>query len=263
MADEVDYPFRYVRERYADNIQNQTISLTNDAGLTDFYVLIKKNQVDEDNNETFRIEYFSQKPLSDKTLDGLDVHLSSGYMPLTTLEHPCRNYIHREDNFFLALSEPINSLTPLVEYRTLTQRAIPANRVQGFESKKVYRLVPRPNVDRDLVIIMPENFIRTSLNTGYFDYRQHQLIVKFYGKNCLFSGANSNERSLKDIPDSVVSNNRTVVKEAITSLFSRMGFNDVSSPQPNQFVASDKYILAVVGVTSNLDLPQDVVLQHI
>ena len=153
-----------------------------------------------------------------------------------------------KENFYLSNGVP-SSLTTFVEYRYLAQRHLKTNIAFDVQTNTVYRLVlPEKTM---IVIIMPENFIRTGLKTGYFKF-ENNLIVRVYSSYML-SSANYIPKDTYEI--SVYNNSNVRVRSAIEQLFARFNLHKIVMKRPNQIYAYDKYMTMVVGSISNIILP--------
>lgn len=149
-----------------------------------------------------------------------------------------------------------------IEYRYLQRRHILANICFNPYNGAVYRLViaKRPM----LCIIMPENFIRTGLKTGYFRF-ENNLIVRVYSRYLLSAHlaeptTNPTELDVQQQPlveVSVFDFNNVKMNKMVRRIFGRFGLHKIDSFNSNHIFAYDKYVTMIVGSIANISLPLD------
>lgn len=195
-----------------------------------------------------RLYIFSDKPLSDESLQSIDALYGREPYPIF-YARIVRQHLptYPNNNFYLCQGPPSN-ISEFVEYRYLQQRHQISTIAYDNESGSVYQLVlpKRPM----LVIIMPENFVRTTLRSGYFRFNNN-IIVRVFSQYLLAS-------TLIDSQDDGAVTSFTTdndkVSSIVESFFSRLGINKISSNSPNHIYGYDKYVTLVVGSISNIVL---------
>lgn len=152
-------------------------------------------------------------------------------------------------NFYVFSDNNLNSTTELVEYRYIASRYERAQVAVNIDSNEVYAHVSATKCM--IVLIMPENFVRTGLKRGYFRF-EHNLIVRIYS-NYLLSSKYSDQEDERAISVINTSNSRLV--SAIQGLFAKLQLHKFIVGSLNQIYSYDKYLTAVVGSTTNILLP--------
>lgn len=195
-----------------------------------------------------RLYIFSDQPLNEQYLTTLDsfygkipYKITACSMPNTILPSYPRN------NFYLTRGPP-SSVSEFVEYRYLSQRHLLTNIAFDINSNSVYKLVlpERPQ----LVIIMPNNFIRTGLKCGYFKF-DNNLIVRVYSRYALSSDLMMDDNN--EITSFSIHNLK--LKSVIEKLFGRFGMHKIVSNSENHLYGYDKFMTMVVGSVANIVLP--------
>lgn len=124
-----------------------------------------------------RLYYFADRTLSDDELGALDDYYKGAqmhlfrlspkdaircYPPQSTVHYPRRNFYQTEDSVPSVVSR-------YVEYRYLQQRYQPSQLLYARESGCVFACAPLPDPAPPIVLVMPENFVQTGRNSGYFE----------------------------------------------------------------------------------------------
>lgn len=197
----------------------------------------------------YRLYIFAEQPLNETVLQALDKFYGKKAYPIIMTDTVC-GVIDSipKNNFYMCKGTPSN-ISEYTEYRYLQQRHMLTNIVFDSETNSVYRLVlpERPQ----LVLIMPNNFVRTGLKKGYFRF-DNNLIVRIYSKYILSSALTEDsdvyEMTVFDIAD-------TKLRSTIEGFFGRLGLHKIATNVNDQLYAYDKYITAIVGNASNLIVP--------
>lgn len=203
--------------------------------------LIEKNTVR-------RLYIFSDTPLNEQYLDTLDKFYGKVPYKITVCSMPNTVLASYPKNNFYLTNGPPSSISDFVEYRYLMHRHFITNIAFDGNSNAVYRLVlpERPL----LVIIMPRNFIRTGLKTGYFRF-ENNIIIRVYSRYLLSSEIF--DEDTKEITSFSMHNVR--LKLVIEKLFGRFGMHKIVSNSDNQLYGYDKFMTMVVGSVANVVLP--------
>lgn len=194
-----------------------------------------------------RLYIFSDTPLNEKYMHSVDQFYGRDHYAITvgamanTVVESIPN-----TNFYMSAGPP-SSVTDFVEYRYMAQRHLLTNVYVDSSTNELYKLVlpERPL----LVIIMPSNFIRTGMKTGYFRYASN-LIIRVYSKYIL-----SSTLFEEDTNEVTKFNSYNSQLKSMAELqLSRCGMHKIVSSRNDQIYGYDKYMTMVVGSISNLVL---------
>lgn len=194
--------------------------------------------------------------LSDRALDLADIEVIDGFYGKRSLPMPSATTVCGRiattacprNNFYSVDGTP-NVTARLVEYRYVQRRHQPANIAWDSTTGNVYRLVPPSNAAM-LVLVMPENFVRTSLKRGYFRL-ENDLIVRVYSRFVLSAATLEPDNELI----SVINTDDARLMSVIRAFFVRLGMHKIVSTAINQIYAYDRYLTLAVGSISNIVLP--------
>lgn len=272
------WPFRYIREfvptsnvltnpqykNIVDNVQIVPIVVT---AIPDGMSLTQLHRIDS--TMITRLNIFAREALSDKFLTSIDELYGDGFYPLTKLYSPVAFTDNNDplpyENFYAVVNKPIapqqNDFIDtrvfggeFVEYRYLQQRQFFPTLVWDQSTRAIYKFVmPNKELANQPVVglIMPENFTRTGLNSGYWNF--NGLIFSVFARNCILVGGNlANKQDSQFITSINNEDPRTV--STITNFLSKIGMHKIESTAVNQIYASDKYLTVVIGSLNNLAL---------
>lgn len=193
--------------------------------------------------------------LSDRPLDHADIEVIDGFYGKRSLPMPdsttvCGKVVSDcpRNNFYSVEGTP-NVAARFVEYRYVQRRHQPANIAWDTTTGNVHRLVLPPNAAM-LVLVMPENFVRTSLKRGYFRL-DNDLIVRVYSRFVLSAATLEPDNELI----SVINTDDARLMTVVRAFFARLGMHRIVSTAVNQIYAYDRYLTLVVGSISNVALP--------
>lgn len=195
-----------------------------------------------------RLYIFSDVPLTEQYLHTLDrFYGKSPYKIIECLTPNIQLSSFPKNNFYLT-NEPPSSISEFVEYRQFKQRHLLTNIAIDHNTMFLYKLVlSQPQL---LVIIMPSNFIRTGLKTGYFRF-DNNLIIRVYSNYML-----SSELSDENVSEiTVFTTNDVRLNSIVEKLFGRFGMHKIGSNSDDHIFAYDKFMTMVVGSVSNIALP--------
>nr|WDA64674.1 GrBNV gp35-like protein [Oryctes rhinoceros nudivirus] len=247
--------YRYPRE-YATDIAYDQKELTLD-GLTFTNIIITgipdgvspiANEALIERNTPRRLYIFSETPLTDQYLNMLDKFYGKVAYKIFTCDMPNTTLVsYPRNNFYLTNGQP-SSISEFVEYRYLTQRHLLTNIAYDISTNFLYKLVlPEKPL---LVIIMPKNFIRTGLKSGYFRF-DNNIIVRVYSKYILSSELT--EDDTHEVTSFSTDNLKLV--SIIEKFFGRLGMHKIVSNSNDQLYGYDKFMTMVVGNVANVVLP--------
>lgn len=208
-----------------------------------------------------RLVIYSDSLLSEDELQVLDNSYKHDPYPILYFDAPINvsplaNGSVPVSNFLLTQDESSDggydlipsTLSRFIEYRYFDRRHQPANILFDSRSGTVFRFVPP---DRStLVIVMPKNFVRTSLYTGYFLY-QDNLIINVYSKYLLSCETTGRDHRLY----SVISTENPKYMALFKHIFAKLGMHRISSLNSDQIYAYDRYMTVVIGNIANISLP--------
>jgi len=247
--------YKYPRE-YTTNIKYETKQLLlNGRNLVNITIThipegvspLANEAVIEENTPK-RLHIYSDAPISESQLLELDRLYGRSRFPLQTMNYAIGQQItYPRNNFYLSSDNEVpNSTTTFTEYRYLQKRNIKSNILYNNKTKQVYSLVlPERTM---LVIIMPANFVRTGLKSGYFNF-DGNLIVRCYSRYILSSELYNSQ----DTGEVTVFNTRNKrLTNSIKSFFIRLGFHNVQSISDNHIFTFDKYLTFIVGSLNNV-----------
>lgn len=200
-------------------------------------------------NSIYRLYIFADQKLDEEFLNTLDNVY--GKIPYPIIQADVANgsvATYPKCNFNMCLGTPSN-LSEFVEYRYLQQRHTISNITFDSANSLVYRMVmPEQPL---LVLIMPENFVRTGLKCGYFRF-ENNLIVRIYSKYFLSSRFTDDEDN-GDI--TVYTSANTTLNSLVLKFFGRLDLHKISSNHSDHIYAYDRYLTAIVGSISNVVVP--------
>lgn len=202
----------------------------------------------------YRFYILSDNVLSIHDLELLDrFYGDTGYplysldfqLPIATIvmDTPKRNFYMTQNG------EIASNKSEFIEYRHLQHRNKPTNIVYDLETKKILPLA-LPKNSAMIVLIMPQNFIKTGDREGYFICDDTNLIVRIYSRYIL--SANTIEEDLGVV--SVITTEDKRLINTVIRFFSKLNLHHIQTWQNNQIVAVDQYITAIVGNVSNLQI---------
>lgn len=192
--------------------------------------------------------------LSDQPLDYADIEVIDGFygkrsFPMPTATAICAQLSAYPRNNFYSVDGPPSVTSRFIEYRYVQRRHQPANIAWDTSTGNLYRLV-LPSNSAMLVLVMPENFVRTSLKRGYFRL-DNDLIVRVYSRFVLSAATLEPDNELI----SVINTDDTRLMSVIRAFFARLGMHKIVSTSVNQIYAYDRYLTLAVGSISNIALP--------
>lgn len=263
------WPYRYVREfvpssnvlaspqykTIVDNVKSITIVV---AAIPDGLSLLELSKID--NSMIKRLNIFTREPLDYRFLKSVDDSYGDTFYPITRLLSPVASDIYTipPENFYSIANKAIASedatnayygCGELVEYRYLQQRHFRPVLVWDSSIGNIYRFVMPRTYKTIRCIIMPANFIRTSVKSGYWDF--DGLIVNVFARNCTLVGGTPG-------PDSQVitsiSNDDPRTLATVTNFLSKIGMHKIESTAINQICSIDRFMTVVVGSLNNLSL---------
>lgn len=197
----------------------------------------------------FRLYIFSEKPLTEEYLQTLDSFYGKvAYPNLTVALATAVIPNYPKQNFYMCTGPP-SMLSEFTEYRYLQQRHSISNIAFDADSNSVYRLVmPERTL---LVLIMPENFIKTGQKTGYFRF-DNNIIVRVYSKYFL-SSKYTDDNDIGEVTVFTMDNKKVV--NIIRKFFSRLNLHKLTWNNSDHIYGYDNYLTAIVGNTSNVLIP--------
>lgn len=200
-----------------------------------------------------RLYVFSDQPLDASYLKTLDGFYGRTPYPILTIGEPCgRLDSVPKNNFYLCYERP-NVLTEFIEYRYVQNRHAITKIAYDASTGNVYSLIlpNKTSYKPLLVIVMPENFVRTGLKQGYFRF-DNNLIVRIYSKYLLSSKL---EDGNYNGYVSVITTDNGRLRGVIETFFSRLGLHVILSNETNQIYAYDNFMTSVVGSVANIVVP--------
>lgn len=244
--------YKYPREYQTDvKFEKRTILLNNEpyvltiTGIPDGISPIANEAIVQANHLT-RLYIFSDKPLTDEMLQSIDILYGRKPYPIIYTNVVRRKMdVYPSNNFYMCKGPPSN-ISEYVEYRYLQQRHQIATIAYDPETYSVYQMVlPKRPL---LVLIMPDNFIKTGLKSGYFVF-ENNIIVRVFSQY-LLSSTQTNAHDDGSVTSFDTDNEK--VSNIIECFFSRLGIHKISSNAPNHIYGYDKYITLVVGSVANI-----------
>ncbi|ATY70229.1 GrBNV gp35-like protein [Tomelloso virus] len=246
-----NYPRQYAtkvgydqKEMTVDGVNFTNITIT---GIPDGVSPIA-NEALVNKNALRRLYIFSDNQLSDQYLESIDRFYGKVPYPIVYCNVPNDTLDTVPEENFYACDGPPSSVSQFVEYRYLHQRHLITNVAYDPNTNNIYKLcLPESPL---MVIVMPANFIRTGLKTGYFKF-DNNLIIRVYSRYMLSSSNAADDQN----EITVFSNYNIRLKSTIEQLFSRFGMHKIVSNRDNQIYGYDKFMTMVVGSVSNIVLP--------
>lgn len=244
--------YKYPREYQTDiSFEKRTIIVNNEAhtvtitGIPDG-VSPLANEAIVPNASLKRLYIFADKQLNDDVLQAIDsIYGRKPYPIIYTRIVRQRLGVYPSNNFYMSRG-PLNSISDYVEYRYLQNRHQIANIAYDNETLSIYQMVlPKRPL---LVIIMPENFVRTGLKTGYFKF-ENNIIVRVFSQY-LLAATQTDANDDGAVTAFTIDNDK--VSSIVECFFSRLGIHKISSNSSNHIYGYDKYITFVVGSISNI-----------
>lgn len=206
-----------------------------------------------------RLIVYSDSLLIDSELEVLDESYKSEEYPVLYFTVPVNvdasiptstNFIVVEDDLYQTAKSTVPStMSRYTEYAYFSKRHQPANVLYDPTGGNLFRFVP--DVRSRLVIVMPRNFIRTGMFTGYFLLSESNLIVRVYSRHVLSAEKNGFDPGVY----SLISTNDLKQMTLFRSIFSKLGMHRISSLNPDQIYAHDAFMTIVVGNIANINLP--------
>lgn len=285
--DFISWKYRYVRaftassnivanpqyKKLIDNVQSIAIVA---IGIPDGLSLLQWSTATQSMRN--RLNVFSQETLSEKFLQTIDESYGDEVYPVMRLVSPVAiidgTFSSREqrellklplDNFYTIVGKTIPpadgssssyagvSGGEFVEYRYLQQRQFYPTLAWDPSTGYLYKFVmPNKKIRNRPIkcLIMPENFVRTDVNTGYWNF--DGLIFHVFARNCTLVGGRYESEDLPYITSISNEDPRTI--SIITSFLSKIGMHKIESTAVNQVYAIDRYLTVVVGSLNNLAL---------
>lgn len=209
-------------------------------------------------NNIMRLHYCSDEPLNDHDLQYLDSIYGKNIYPIINKIND--NFIDMilvdvlpGINFYSELrprkknSETLNecsNLSKFIEYKFLNSRNVVTNIFYYFDSngKIKYRNLILPKDFAQLVLIMPQNFQRTSLKSGFFRW-PNNLTIRIYSK-CILSAKTDIIKD--DNLISVIDTYDKISNKFMKSILFRLGFSKIYILD-KKIIAEDNLLIAVIG----------------
>lgn len=247
--------YKYPREWQTDvKFERRTIIMNSEAyaititGIPDGVSPIA-NEAIVHPKSLMRLYIFSDKALSEENLQSIDTLYGRKPYPIVfTQVVRQRLETYPSNNFYMCKGSQSSSISEYVEYRYLQMRhqisTIAYESNTGIITQMV--LPKRPM----LVIIMPDNFIRNSLRSGYFRF-DNNIIVRVFSKYLL---ASSQIDTQDDGSVTVFTTSNEKITNIVENFFGRLGIHRITSNSPNHIYGYDKYITLVVGSVANIAL---------
>lgn len=247
--------YKYPREWQTDvTHERRTMIMNNEAyvititGIPDGVSPIA-NEAIISPTSLMRLYIFSDKALTEENLQSIDTLYGRKPYPIVYTQI-VRNRLetYPNNNFYMCRGSPESSVTEYVEYRYLQNRHQISTIAYNNESGAVTQMVlpKRPM----LVIIMPDNFVRNSLRSGYFRF-DNNIIIRVFSKYLL----SSNQIDAQDDGSvTLFTTSNEKISNIVESFFSRLGIHRIASNSPNHIYGYDKYITLVVGSIANIVL---------
>jgi hypothetical protein len=200
-----------------------------------------------------RLHYFSDVQLSEGALAALDGHY--GLKPYPRMMVFGESAIFRlppgkypRCNFYACIGPPASN-SRFVEYRYLQSRYTPSQVCVDLESMTVCRLGPMTR-SIPIIIVMPQNFVRTSPRAGFFHFERLNLVVRVYSRYTLTCvDYRPDPGTISDVSGRV-----DALRPLMEAFFSRLGLHRISSSD-EQICAHDRMLVMVVGSVANVTIP--------
>lgn len=196
-----------------------------------------------------RLYIFSDKALPDESLQSIDALYGRKPYPIVFTQIVRQRLdTYPSNNFYMCKESPASSVSEYVEYRYLQNRHQISTIAYDNNSGTVTQMVlpKRPM----LVLIMPDNFVRNSLRSGYFRF-DNNIIVRVFSKYLL---ASTQIDTQDDGSVTLFTTSNEKISNIVESFFSRLGIHRIASNSPNHIYGYDKYITLVVGSIANIAL---------
>lgn len=201
-------------------------------------------------NKFRRLYYCSNELLDNRDLYHLDTEFgkkiypiinksTTNFIPITSIRVGINFYLSFSDNFM-----ECSNLSKFIEYKFLEYRNVITNCFYTFTENgeiKSRNLILPKNVAQ-LVLIMPENFQRTSLKSGFFRWNNN-LTLRIYSK-CILSGKNNIIQD--DNLVSVIDTYDKISNNFLKSILFRLGFFKIYIFD-KKIIAEDNLLIAVIG----------------
>nr|WOJ45354.1 putative gp35-like protein [Apis mellifera nudivirus] len=212
-----------------------------------------------------RLFAYANASLNDEELAKIDQFIAQrNYIkpyPILTIDTTVTLNSYPKNNFYMISSgSRATSASRFIEYRYFLTRHVMANILYEPRNGGVVSKFVLPNaISPPIVLIMPNNFVRTGLRRGYFA-NPSGLIVRVYARRAL-----SCERNGTRLMDNVISVLPSAASEDrilayARSLLARLGMHRVYTNRDEdgdlvQIYAYDEYMTLVIGRVDNLQLP--------
>lgn len=222
--------------------------------------------IESDSTQNYRLHILSSQKLRTdqlKMLDGLHEIQDYPIYNLELLQTDMINYEPQLYNFFTRFktsnessyknwlnfnqtsTESINTIGQFVEYKLFSKRHETTKILRNFENNTISKLLLPPN-SAIIVIVMPENFIRTGNYKGYFKFNNN-IIAKVFSNVLLSSKTQGVE--IDKISD--IRNTKNLYHLQILDFFSKQNFINFGSKK-DQIIIRDEYFQIVIGELSNI-----------
>lgn len=255
-------------------INNQKTIEVDVFGIPDGVKLTSARSTTDHEMKCPRLNIFSDVPLPEifqETIDGTFGHRPyplpffmnpTAQTPLDVL--PIKNFytlVNRPQ-----VSDPYNPQSSIaigdyIGYRYLQQRH--THPTIYWDGQNIYPFVYPHKILKEkitTVLIMPENFVQTSLYTGFFNF--NNLIYNVFSKYPLSSGKLKQFYDLNDITRRPENFSVTLIRAKdsrtynnVALFLSKIGLHNIVSNDTNQIYAADKYLTVVVGSLADIALP--------
>lgn len=190
-------------------------------------------------------------PLSESELSLIDDAYKTLPYPVPTFQQSIGAILNDKPNvnFIMPTSQfPPTSLSRYTEYRYFKMRHIPATIMFDQYNKMVHRFVPPTT---NVTIIMPENFVKTSINSGFF-VAEENLIIRIYSRRPLSAAITQPDHNLY----SEISIHDSKILDLCKRILMNLGFHKIAYQSDNQIYGVDSLVTSVIGNTANINLPK-------
>lgn len=241
-------PFRTnTKLDYKDITNGTTLTKIQVVGIPDGVSYLANEALVKPNTPR-RLFIFSDHELTQDSLELLDTFYGVASYPISELYTSKGSTDLPKRNFYMTLStQSPTSLSMFVEYRYLQTQYQKANICYDITTGNMFSFVP--DYQPLIVLIMPQNFIKTSDKTGYFRF-DNNITVRIFSDVLLSAGQSENDYGYKT---DFTSSNSQLMK-ILVGFMSRLGLNQLHTPTDNQLVGYGPYFRAVVGNTNNINV---------
>lgn len=269
------YPCEYVCNAAAANAKTLELSDCHGADNGQFYVvgtripemvhpLTNETTLDDDDDDKHaRMFVFSDKPLTETSLDLIAKYFDYDRFPSyavlvaspTTLPY-CQNFILADERVYArSLANTPNAATLFVEYKFFERRFKASTRFT-FDARhptKTFCIVPPTDCTSSFVLIMPDTFTRCSSVHGYFFDPVSNLLVRAYSRHKWYlTGGTPPSPSPSTSEDSELRNAFDLKTDdrilyAVERFFARLGVHAVYAVGSTEIVGTDGFLSYHVG----------------